>query len=94
MKKYTCMNGSKEKIDGAIEGTKMEVLEWMKEKFPGIHERADDEMMTALEFFYDKGEIKAYKTADGKYVYLAEIAEDDEAANIEGEDLLKDAIWL
>ena len=72
MKKFTCINDKRAKIDGAIEGTKTEVLEWMKKTFPGIRDHWDDEMMTALEFFYE-GEITAYKTVDGEYVYLAEV---------------------
>ena len=75
MKKFTCINDKEKKVDGAIEGTKAEVLEWMKKTFPGISEPGESEMMSALEFFY-KGEIKAYKTVDGANVYLAEIVKD------------------
>ena len=75
MKKFTCINDSKVKIDGAIEGTKAEVLEWMKKTFPGLCERGESEMMSALEFFY-AGAIKAYKTADGSNVYLAEVVKE------------------
>ena len=75
MRKFTCINDKETKVDGAIEGTKAEVLEWMKKTVPGIGERGESEMMSALEFFY-KGEIKAYKTADGANVYLAEIVKD------------------
>ena len=77
MKKFTCINDREAKIDGAIEGTKAEVLEWMKKTFPGICERGESEMILALEFFYE-GEITAYQTADGANVYLAEVVEDDE----------------
>lgn len=44
----------------------------MKKTFPGMRERAKDEMMLAVEFFYE-GEITAYKTADEETVYLAEV---------------------
>lgn len=78
MKKFTCIddltciNNHEGKVDGAIEGTKEEVLEWMRGRFPGLHERGEEEIMSAIEFFHE-GEIKAYKTAQGETVYLAEI---------------------
>ena len=75
MKKFTCINDNETKVDGAIEGTKTEVLEWMKKTFPGIRERWEDEMMSAFEFFY-AGEIKAYKTVGGSNVYLAEVVKE------------------
>lgn len=53
---------------------KRQVLDWMKRSFPGIREAGDDETMFAVEFVYE-GEIKAYKTANGKTVHLAEIVE-------------------
>ena len=77
MKKFTCINDREVKIEGAIEGTKEQVLAWMTKTFPGIRERGESEMMLALEFFYE-GEITAYQTADGENVYLAEVVEDDE----------------
>ena len=76
MKKFTCINDKETKVDGALEGTKAEVLEWMKKTFPGLCERGESEMMSALEFFY-AGEIKAYKTADGANVYLAEVVKEE-----------------
>ena len=75
MKRFTCINDREEMVDGAIEGTKEQVLAWMKKTFPGMRERGESEMMSALEFFYE-GEIKAYKTADGSNVYLAEIVKE------------------
>ena len=71
MKRFTCINDREEIVDDAIEGTKEEVLAWMKKTFPRLRERGESELMTALEFFYE-GEITAYKTADGESVYLAE----------------------
>ncbi len=47
----------------------------MKKTFPGISERGESEMMSALEFFY-AGELKVYKTADGSNVYLAEVVKE------------------
>ena len=64
-------------VDGAIEGTKEQVLAWMKKTFPGMRKRGKSEMMSALEFFHE-GEITAYKTADGESVYLAEVEKGQE----------------
>ena len=66
-KKFTCINDRE-----AVVGTKKQVFAWMKKAFPGIRERREDEMILAVEFFYD-GEITAYKTTDEKTLYLAEI---------------------
>ena len=74
MKRFTCINDREEIVDGAIEGTKEQVLAWMKKTFPGLRERGESEMMSAMEFFH-KGDITAYKTADGESVYLAESGE-------------------
>ena len=71
-KKFTCINDREAKVEGAVVGTKKQVLAWMKKTFPGMRERASDEMMLAVEFFYE-GEITAYKTADEETVYLAEV---------------------
>lgn len=35
MKQFTCINDREEIVDGAIEGTKEEVLAWMKKTIPG-----------------------------------------------------------
>ena len=75
MKRYTCINGREETVDGVIEGTKEQVLAWMKKAFPGMRERGESEMMSAFEFFHE-GEITAYKTADGESVYLAEVVKE------------------
>ena len=77
MKRFTCINDREEIVDGAIEGTKEQVLAWMKKTFPGMRKRGKSEMMSALEFFHE-GEITAYKTADGKSVYLVEVEKGQE----------------
>ena len=77
MKRFTCINNREEMVDGAIEGTKEQVLAWMKKTFPGLRERGESEMMSAMEFFH-KGDITAYKTADGESVYLAEVEKGQE----------------
>ena len=76
MKKYTCLNDEEVKIEGAIEGTKQQVLDWMERTFPGIHEPdRNPNMVYAFEFFYG-GDITLYKTTDGKNVFLAEVLEE------------------
>ncbi len=77
MKRFTCINDREEMVNGAIEGTKEQVLAWMKKTFSGMRERGKSEMMSALEFFHE-GEITAYKTADGESVYLAEVEKGQE----------------
>ncbi len=71
-------------VDGAIGGTKAQVLAWMKKTFPGMRKRGKSEMMSALEFFHE-GEITAYKTADGESVYLAEVEKGQETKKIRQE---------
>ncbi len=99
MKRFTCINDREENVDGAIEGTKEEVLAWMKKTFPGMRERGESEMMSAMEFFH-KGEITAYKTADGARVYLAEVEKGQETKKnptskktVAGKSLTNDEIF-
>ena len=70
MNKWVCRRQGNFGVRGAIKGTKDEVLAWMKKTFPGLRERGESEMMSAMEFFH-KGDITAYKTTDGESVYLA-----------------------
>ena len=100
MKRFTCINDREEMFDGAIEGTKEQVLAWMKKAFPGMRERGESEMMSAMEFFH-KGEITAYKTADGARVYLAEVEKVQEtkknptSKKVAGKSLTNDEIlWV
>jgi hypothetical protein len=74
MKKYTCWRKQNSKVKGAIEGSKKEVLAWMRERFPGLKSGAS-EFMAAWEFFYE-GDIDSYVTDEGKTVYLVELVED------------------
>ena len=78
VKKFTCLKDGGEKTKGTIEGTKTQVLAWMKKTFPGIRKAADQDMMPAWQFFY-RGETITYETPDGKEHYLAEVVEEDEA---------------
>lgn len=75
IKKFTCLKDESEKADGAIEGSKRQVLAWMKKTFPGLSKVEGQEMVPAWQFFY-KGDSTAYKTADGKQLYLVEMADE------------------
>lgn len=75
VKKFMCLTHGGEKAKGTIEGTKQQVLDWMKKEFPGIRKAADQEMMPAWQFFY-RGETATYETADGKELYLAEVVDE------------------
>ena len=72
MKKFTCLDHEGNKLKEAIEGTENQVLEWMKNTFPGICKVADQDMKHAWQFFC---ETTAYKTTDGRELYLAEVEE-------------------
>lgn len=77
MKKYTCWKDENSKVEGAIEGTKEEVLAWMQERFPGLKldcEENEDRLIPAWEFFYE-GEIASYLTNEGGHRYLVELLE-------------------
>ena len=74
IRKFTCLRDGGEKVKGAIEGSKEQVLAWMKRKYPGIRKAADQDMMPAWQFFY-RGETTTYETPDGKEFYLAEVVE-------------------
>lgn len=76
VKKFTCFTIEGEKAKGTIEGTKKQVLDWMKKEFPGIRKAADKEMMPAWQFFY-RGETVTYETTDGKELYLVEVVEEE-----------------
>ena len=75
-KKFTCFTIEGEKAKGTIEGTKKQVLDWMKKEFPGIRKAGDQEMMPAWQFFY-RGETVTYETTDGKELYLVEVVEEE-----------------
>ncbi len=72
VKKFTCLTDDGEVAEGAIEGTKKQVLAWMKKSFPGIHKSSDQEFMPAWLFFCDMGESTIYETLEGKNLYLVE----------------------
>ena len=76
-KKFTCLDDGGVKVADAIEGTKDEVLAWMKKTFLDIRKAADQEMMPAWQFFY-RGETTTYETPYGKKLYLAEVGGTDE----------------
>ena len=78
MKKYTCWKDENSKVEGAIEGTKEEVLAWMQERFPEMKPecgQGEDGLVLAGVFFY-KGDIDSYVTKEGESIYLVELIED------------------
>lgn len=72
VKKFTCLTDEGDAVEGAIEGTKKQVIAWMKKTFPGIHKAADQERTPAWLFFCDMGESTVYETPEGKNLYLIE----------------------
>ena len=76
LKKFMCLTIEGKKAKGTIEGTKNQVLDWMKKTFPGIRRAADQEMMPAWQFFY-RGETTTYETTNGKNLYLAEVVDEE-----------------
>ncbi len=78
MKKYTCWKREDTKVKGAIEGTKEEVLVWMREQFSGLKfadVEDEDMLMPAWMFFYE-GEIVSCLTKEGETIYLVELLDD------------------
>ena len=70
-KMFTCLTDAGDRVDGAIEVTKEQVLSWMKNAFPGLRKSEDQEVDTIWAFFRP-GEAETYETPDGNKVYLAE----------------------
>jgi hypothetical protein len=78
MKKYTCWKDENSKVEGAIVGTKEEVLAWMQERFPEMKPECgqdEDGLVLAWVFFYE-GNIDSYVTKEGESIYLVELIED------------------
>lgn len=78
MKKYTCWKDENSKVEGAIVGTKEEVLAWMQERFPEMKPECgqdEDGLVLAWVFFYE-GDIDSYVTKEGESIYLVELIED------------------
>jgi hypothetical protein len=73
MKKYTCWKDENSKVEGAIEGTKEEVLAWMLERFPGLKPDADPSLWV-WEFF-NNVETEHYLTDEGSTVFLVKLDE-------------------
>ena len=43
---FTCLTEEGNRVDGAIEGTKEQVLSWMQNAFPGLRKSEDQEVDT------------------------------------------------
>lgn len=76
MKRYSCFTSLEPmtKAEGAIEGSKEEVLAWMREKYPKMssEDPGCEGFIEANVFFYE-GDIKEFWLPDGEGIYLAEI---------------------
>lgn len=76
MKRYSCFTSLKQmtKAEGAIEGSKEEVLAWMREKYPKMssEDSGCEGFMDASVFFYE-GDVEEFWLPDGDGIYLAEI---------------------
>ena len=68
---FTCLTEEGNRVDGAIEGTKEQVLSWMQNAFPGLR-KSEDQEVDAIWAFFRPGEAETYETPDGNKVYLAE----------------------
>ena len=47
---FTCLTEEGNRVDGAIEGTKEQVLSWMQNAFPGLRKSEDQEVDTIWAF--------------------------------------------
>ncbi len=70
--KWTCRRNDNFGIEGAIKGTKEEVLEWMKRHFAGLRPCGGDAAAAPAWFVQYQGGAMRFKTADAGEVYLVE----------------------
>ena len=76
MKRYSCFTSLEPmtKAEGAIEGSKEEVLAWMREKYPKMSsEDPGGEVIIEANVFFYEGDVKEFWLPDGEGIYLAEI---------------------
>lgn len=73
--KYSCYDAEYEnQIEGAIVGTKEEVLAWMREKYGKVEE---SKMMSAALFFSQR-DCTEYLTQEGAQLVLGEVRDETE----------------
>ena len=82
MNKWTCRCAEHVRVEGAVEGTREEVLGWMKSRFPGLRET--DECQVEQWYCDYKGGVKQYEidrkdeaVSGSQYLYLVEKIGDD-----------------
>ncbi len=82
MNKWTCRCAEHVRIEGAVEGAKDEVLDWMKSHFPGLRET--DESQIEQWYCDYKGDVRQYEidikdaaVSGSQYLYLVEKIGDD-----------------
>ena len=72
MRKWACRREGNCGIEGAVKGTKEEVLEWMKCHFDGLRPCEEQGRVVPAWFKWYKGEAMRFETAHGDEVYLVE----------------------
>ena len=81
MKRYSCFTSLEPmtKAEGAIEGSKEEVLAWMREKYPKMSpENPGGEGFFEANVFFYEGYIREFWLPDGEGIYLAEILAEEQ----------------
>lgn len=98
-KRYSCfisLEPEFKKADGAIVGSREDVLAWMRAKYGDelLDDPGEDQMMHAAAFFY-KGDCSEFWLKSGGEVYLAEILKtENDVVEDDEDDLFKDGINL
>lgn len=67
--KWTCWIDEEKKAEGAVVGTRKDVLGWMKKTYPGLRKARDGEMVPAWYFFWEN-DVEHYQSAKGEDLYL------------------------
>ena len=76
-KRYTCFayrDCELVRVEGAIEGSKEEVLAWMREKYgEKLSEHHGEVLMMPAAVFFFEGDSQTFLLSDDEEVYLMEI---------------------
>ena len=67
--KWTCWVDEEVKAEGAIVGSREDVLWWMKATYPGLRRVRDNVMVPAWYFFYEN-DADIYETENGRELFL------------------------
>lgn len=73
--KWTCRCSAHVRVEGAVEGTKEAVVDWMQSHFPGLREAEEGDVVEVWRHNY-KGGVVRYQIVggdySGEYLYLVE----------------------